>query len=290
MQNALMYVAASLIWGSTWIVITFQLGVVDPLVSVAYRFGLSSLILFLFCAFFRKPLRYSLRDHLWMGFQGFLLFGINYWLVYVSEVYIPSGLAAVLMSSILFLNMFNGALFLKKPLEKNVVVGAIIGIVGMVLLFSREVLAFHVNPLGMLGVLLALLAAYSASLGNILSARNQAARSLPIVQTNAYGMLYGTLFALFMALVLRKPFAVEMTFSYLAALFYLAVFGSVVAFGCYLTLVGRIGVTKSAYITLLAPVIALILSTLFEGYTWTLPGMAGVLCILGGNLLVLRKR
>ncbi len=290
MQNALMYIAASLIWGSTWIAITFQLGVVDPLVSVAYRFGLSSLLLFLFCALFRKPLRYSLRDHLWMGLQGFLLFGINYWLVYVSEVHIPSGLAAVLMSSILFLNMFNGALFLKKPLEKNVVIGAVIGIVGMVLLFSREVLAFHVNPLGMLGVLLALLAAYSASLGNILSARNQAVRALPIVQTNAYGMFYGTLFALSMALILRKPFAVEMTFSYLAALFYLAIFGSVIAFGCYLTLVGRIGVTKSAYITLLSPVIALVLSTLFEGYVWTLPGIAGVLCILGGNLLVLRKR
>jgi drug/metabolite transporter (DMT)-like permease len=289
MQNAFMYVAASLIWGSTWLAITFQLGVVDPLVSVAYRFGLSSLILFLFCALFRKPLGYSFRDHLWMGLQGFLLFGINYWLVYVSEVYIPSGLAAVLMSSMLFMNMFNGALFLKKPLEKNVVIGAAIGVVGMILLFSREVLEFRVNPLGMFGILLALLAAYSASLGNILSARNQV-RALPIVQTNAYGMLYGTLFAVSMALILRKPFAVELSFSYLGALFYLALFGSVIAFGCYLTLVGRIGVTKSAYITLISPVIALFLSTLFEGYTWTILGMAGVVCILGGNLLILRRR
>ncbi len=289
MQNALMYAAASLIWGSTWLAITFQLGTVDPLISVVYRFGLSSSILFLFCLFSRKNLRYTLRDHLWMGLQGFLLFGINYWLVYVSEVHIPSGLAAVVMSSMLFMNMFNGVLFLKKPLEKNVVIGAAIGVVGMIFLFSREVLEFRVNPLGMLGILLALLAAYSASLGNILSARNQV-RALPVVQTNAYGMFYGTLFAACMALILRKPFTVEMSLPYLGALFYLAVFGSVVAFGCYLTLVGRIGVTKSAYITLIAPVIALILSTLFEGYTWTLPGIAGVICILGGNLLVLRRR
>jgi drug/metabolite transporter (DMT)-like permease len=189
----------------------------------------------------------------------------------------------------LFMNMFNGALFLKKPLEKNVVIGAAIGVVGMILLFSREVLEFRVNPLGMFGILLALLAAYSASLGNILSARNQV-RALPIVQTNAYGMLYGTLFAVSMALILRKPFAVELSFSYLGALFYLALFGSVIAFGCYLTLVGRIGVTKSAYITLISPVIALFLSTLFEGYTWTILGMAGVVCILGGNLLILRRR
>jgi len=193
------------------------------------------------------------------------------------------------MSSILFLNMFNGALFLKKPLEKNVIIGAFIGVVGMVFLFGREVLAFRINPLGVLGILLALLAAYSASLGNILSARNQA-KSLPIVQTNAYGMLYGTLFALSMALILKKPFMVEMTPSYLGALFYLAIFGSVIAFGCYLTLVGRIGVTKSAYIMLLSPVIALVLSTLFEGYVWSVPGMIGVVCILAGNLLVLRRK
>ncbi|HOO62668.1 MAG TPA: EamA family transporter [Synergistaceae bacterium] len=289
MQNALMYIATSLIWGSTWIAITFQLGAVDPLVSVVYRFGLSSSILLLYCLFSRKNLRYSFRDHLWIGLQGFLLFGINYWLVYVSEVHIPSGLAAVLMSSILFLNMFNGALFLKKPLEKNVIIGAFIGVVGMVFLFGREVLAFRINPLGVLGILLALLAAYSASLGNILSARNQA-KSLPIVQTNAYGMLYGTLFALSMALILKKPFMVEMTPSYLGALFYLAIFGSVIAFGCYLTLVGRIGVTKSAYIMLLSPVIALVLSTLFEGYVWSVPGMIGVVCILAGNLLVLRRK
>jgi len=284
-----MYIATSLIWGSTWIAITFQLGAVDPLVSVVYRFGLSSSILLLYCLFSRKNLRYSFRDHLWIGLQGFLLFGINYWLVYVSEVHIPSGLAAVLMSSILFLNMFNGALFLKKPLEKNVIIGAFIGVVGMVFLFGREVLAFRINPLGVLGILLALLAAYSASLGNILSARNQA-KSLPIVQTNAYGMLYGTLFALSMALILKKPFMVEMTPSYLGALFYLAIFGSVIAFGCYLTLVGRIGVTKSAYIMLLSPVIALVLSTLFEGYVWSVPGMIGVVCILAGNLLVLRRK
>ena len=289
MQNALMYIATSLIWGSTWIAITFQLGAVDPLVSVVYRFGLSSSILLLYCLFSRKNLRYSFRDHLWIGLQGFLLFGINYWLVYVSEVHIPSGLAAVLMSSILFLNMFNGALFLKKPLEKNVIIGAFIGVVGMVFLFGREVLAFRINPLGVLGILLALLAAYSASLGNILSARNQA-KSLPIVQTNAYGMLYGTLFALSMALILKKPFMVEMTPSYLGALFYLAIFGSVIAFGCYLTLVGRIGVTKSAYIMLLSPVIALVLSTLFEGYVWSVPSMIGVVCILAGNLLVLRRK
>ena len=289
MQNALMYIATSLIWGSTWIAITFQLGAVDPLVSVVYRFGLSSSILLLYCLFSRKNLRYSFRDHLWIGLQGFLLFGINYWLVYVSEVHIPSGLAAVLMSSILFLNMFNGALFLKKPLEKNVIIGAFIGVVGMVFLFGREVLAFRINPLGVLGILLALLAAYSASLGNILSARNQA-KSLPIVQTNAYGMLYGTLFALSMALILKKPFMLEMTPSYLGALFYLAIFGSVIAFGCYLTLVGRIGVTKSAYIMLLSPVIALVLSTLFEGYVWSVPSMIGVVCILAGNLLVLRRK
>ena len=125
----------------------------------------------------------------------------------------------------------------------------------------------------------------TASFGNILSARNQK-KGLPVVQTNAFGMAYGSLFMLTAALLARKPFLVDPSLAYLGSLFYLALFGSVIAFGCYLTLIGKIGADRAAYATLLFPVIALLLSTLFENYHWSPTAIIGVVVILSGNTLV----
>ncbi|MDP3480230.1 MAG: EamA family transporter [Desulfoprunum sp.] len=288
MQNFLFYTATVCIWGSTWIAIKFQLGTVDPMLSVGYRFSLAAALLLLWCRICRLPMRFSLSEHIFMALQGVFLFSLNYLLFYLAELQLTSGLAAVIFSTILLMNMVNGAIFLRSPLDKKVFAGAFLGLFGILLVFRPEITSFSLDHEGLRGTLLCLLATFSASLGNILSARNQKNR-LPIIQTNAFGMGYGALLMLAVAWLTGKPFTIETTSLYIGSLFYLSFFGSIVAFGCYLSLIGNIGADRAAYATLLFPLVALAISTVWEGYHWTGSAVAGIVLILSGNFLMLQR-
>jgi drug/metabolite transporter (DMT)-like permease len=289
MQNLLLYATTVLIWGSTWLVITFQLGTVDPILSVAYRFTLASLILLVFGILRKINLRFTTRQHVFFGLQGALLFSLNYLLVYLAELRLTSGLVAVIFSMLVFMNILIGALFLGTPVRLNVVVGAIIGLVGISLVFLPELSAFNLQDRGFAGMLLSLGGTLFASMGNIVAARNQR-EGLPVVQTNAFGMGYGAILMFAIALFAGTPFRFEATPTYIGSLVYLALFGSIIAFGAYLTLLGRIGADRAAYASLLFPLVALVISTLFEGYRWSVPALVGVLLVLAGNFLVLSRR
>ena len=288
LRNLLLYTATVLIWGSTWLGIKFQLGRVDPLVSVVYRFFLATALLFAWCGLRGLSMRFALRDHLFIALQGACLFAVNYWLFYLAEVHLTSGIVAVVFSTIVFWNILNGRIFLKTPVRAHVVCGSSLGIVGIGLVFWPELSGFSLDDAGFKGFVLSVTATLMASFGNILSARNQR-HGLPVVQTNAYGMAYGALLMLAAAIVAGKPFHIDPSPTYIFSLAYLALFGSVVAFGCYLTLVGHIGADRASYATLLFPIIALIISTLFEGYHWSPPAVVGVAIILTGNALSLAK-
>jgi drug/metabolite transporter (DMT)-like permease len=162
-------------------------------------------------------------------------------------------------------------------------------VLGLVLIFWPELSGFSLDNERALGLLFAAAGAVSASLGNITSARNQR-HGLPVVQVNALGMAYGTLFMTLLVIVRAAPLRFELTHGYVLSLLYLAVFGSVIAFGSYLTLIGRIGPGRAGYATVLFPVIALILSTLFEGLRWDLVGGFGAALVVVGNVLALRRR
>jgi len=289
MKNALFYLLTVMIWGSTWIGIKFQLGIVDPMVSVTYRFALASVLLLLWCATKKLNMRFSPREHAFMFLQGVLLFGFNYLCFYQAELYVTSGLAAVIFSSILVMNIVNGALFLGSPINGKVVLGGTLGLVGIVLVFLPEISHFSLDNHGVRGVLLCLLATLLASWGNITSARNQKNR-LPIIQSNALGMGYGALIMFAMAVVSGKAFIIEMSTAYLGSLLYLAVFGSIIAFGCYLSLLGSIGADRAAYATLLFPLVALGISTVWEGYQWSPASLTGVSLIVLGNFFILTRK
>lgn len=289
MKNFFFYSTTVFIWGSTWIAIKMQLGSVDPMVSVAYRFTLASLLLFVWCKAFSLPMRFSRKQHLFMAAQGLLLFGFNYLLFYMAELYITSGLAAVLFSTILVMNVVNSAVFLKKPIERQVIAAGLLGLTGIILVFRPEISSFSFDNNGLKGFSLCIAATLLASFGNITSAYNQKNNNLPIVQTNAYGMGYGALALLVVAVISGKPFIIEPTLVYLGSLAYLAVFGSIIAFGCYLALLGTIGADRAAYATLLFPIVALVISTIWEGYRWTPEATAGMVLILAGNVLMVHK-
>ena len=287
-HSASLYLTTVLIWGSTWFAIKFQLGVVAPEVSLVYRFAMASIILLLFCLLTRRNLRYTPRQHGFIALQGLFLFSANYLVFYWATGLLTTGIVALLFSTIILMNIVNEALFTGKRVSPRVMLGAGIGIGGIVAIFWSEVSAVENNADTWRGLWMCLLATYFASVGNILSLRNQK-DSIPVVQTNAWGMAYGSLIMVGYALVSGGSFNYESTWSYSLSLVYLALFGSVFAFGCYLTLVGRIGADKAAYAAVLFPVIALGLSTLFEDYQWNLRAWFGFALVLLGNYIVLTK-
>ena len=289
MSNFALYGVAVLIWGSTWLVIKFQLGVVPPLVSVAWRFALASLMLLAYSALKRRPLRFSGRDHLWLALQGVLLFGVNYACVYLAEQYLTSGLVAVVFSIVVFMNAVGMRLFFSQPIRAVTAVAAVVGVVGVALIFWPELQRFSNTGSQVLGLSLAVTATTVASLGNMVATRIHR-RQLPVMQINAWSMLYGALAVAAMALAAGQRFAFDVSWSYIVSLFYLSLFGSALAFGAYLTLMRRIGADRASYTAVAIPVVALLLSTAFEQFRWQLQTFLGVALCLGGNLLMLRRR
>ncbi len=288
LPNYILFLIPSFIWGSTWYAIKFQIGDTDPLYSVGYRFFLAGFLLMAYSMLMRLNLRFSLRNHLFIALQGACLFGINYWLVYMAEEHLTSGLVAVIFSCLIFLNVFFGAIILKAPVRRGVVIGGMLGLSGIILIFKDELKIFDFSDYNFIAFLMAIGSVMLASTGNILSALNQK-QKIPVIQSNAFGMIYGATIVTTIALLLGKPMTFDINLSYMVSLGYLAIFGSVVAFSAYLSLLGKIGPDKAGYFSLVMPVIALLLSTMLEGYQWTPYGLLGIMLILSGIFLALKK-
>jgi drug/metabolite transporter (DMT)-like permease len=294
MNNLSLYLITILIWGSTWLVIKFQLGAVSPVVSVGWRFALAALMLLLYSLYRRRPLRFTARQHGWIALQGVLLFGLNYIGVYLSEQYLTSGLVAVVFSLVVFMNALGMRAFFGLPIRATAVLAATLGIAGVALIFGRELLALSsgggaLRGAQLRGLTLALAATVVASLGNMVATRNQRQR-LPIMQVNAWSMFYGALFVIAVALAGGERLKFDLSWQYIASLLYLALFGSTLAFGAYLTLMGRIGADRAVYTAVAIPIVALLLSTAFEHLRWHAETFTGVAACIAGIALALRRR
>ena len=237
----------------------------------------------------RLPLRFSPRVHMWMALQGLLLFCVNYVGFYLAEQTLPSGLAAVICSMLTVGNIIGMRYFFHVRTHASNLVGAVVGIAGVALLFWPDLRAMSATNAIAIGVAWALGATLSASLGNMVATRNQRA-SLPILQVNGWAMLYGALITAAAAAAMGERFNFDPSVRYVVSLVYLAVFGSVFAFGAYLTLMQRIGAHRAGYAMVAVPVVALLISTWLEDLHWTVNLWLGVgLCLLGNVLVLARK-
>ena len=289
MSPGLLYSGTVLIWGSTWLAIRFQLGVVSPEISLVYRFGIASLLLLVWCRVRGIPPPTGWRNHSSLILLGACLFSFNYLLFYIAAEDLATGLLAVIFSTMTVMNILNGALFLGRRVEWRIILGSGFGLTGICLVFWPEVIALGKAHNIFLAVLLGVIATYFASLGSIISVRNQKS-GIQVISGNAFGMLYGTALMTLYALISGVHFNFDPSFGYVSSLMYLSVFGSALAFTLYLTLVGQIGPEKAAYATVLFPIVALTLSTLFENYRWSALAGVGVLLVLIGNVIVLTNR
>ena len=287
-MNAILYFIVLLAWGSSWFAISFQLGDVAPQVSIAWRFLLASFMLFIWCYARGLKLSFSWRAHSSWLLLGFFLFCVNYICAYFGTFYLASGLVCLIFSTLTLFTVFNGFIFFNKPIRLPILFGAIVGILGLSIIFSNEIsnTDWSLESGIVKGFLWMLLATFFASIGMLLSGQMQA-RKMPLVQSNAFSMLYGSLIIVTYVSVSDISFSFSTSYSYVISLIYLSLVASVIGFGVYLKLVGNIGADKASYVNIFTPTIALFLSTLFENYQWSWTGLVGVALIIIGNIIVL---
>jgi drug/metabolite transporter (DMT)-like permease len=285
MGTPFLYLSTVLIWGTTWIAITYQLGPAAPTTSVMLRFGLASALLLSWCAFRGLPLKFTARQHARVAVQGACLFGVNLLLVYMAERTVSSGVTSVLFTAIIPMNIVGSRLAFGTPISRRTWVGAILGMAGIALVFWPEIRSVGNLSSSLAGLAFAVVGTASASAGNLISAANQRA-GLPIVQTNAFGMAYGAATVGLIGLLLGHSFHVDWSLPYVLSLGYLALFGSIFAFGAYLTLIGRIGAGRAGYTGALFPLVALGISTVWEHYHWTPGALVGMVFCLAGTVLM----
>ena len=276
------------IWGTTWIAITWQLGPVAPELSVSYRFLTAAALIALYCRWRGLSLRLRPSDHVALALLGALMYSIGYMLVYRAEMHVISGLLAVGYSAGPLLTMLGMRAFFRHPMTPRMAAGSLLGIAGIALVYWPELgRGGHPGNVA-LGTLLAAMAVLISAAGGLVAHRNHQ-RGLHGWPTMAWSMAYGGTISLAVALALGRPIAFSWTPGYLVSFAYLTVFGSILAFAGYLTLLGRIGAARVSYIGVMVPIVALAVSSLFEGFDWHALTFAGIAVSVAGNVLVLRR-
>ena len=274
-------------WSFSWIALHFQVGVVAPEVSVVWRFVLAAPVMFAIAAWRGENLGFAAKDHLWLASLGITLFSTNFTLFYYGGLYLASGLLAVVFSLASVINVWLGWLVLRAPIDRRVVAGGLLGVLGIAAMFYPQLAGTQYSHDVLVGLAFCVAGTFSFCFGNMISARLQR-RGIPIFAASGYGMVYGAGALAAFAALRGHSFTIDPTPTYLGSLLYLAMIGSVMAFACYLTLLGRIGADRAAYSTVMFPVVALAVSTFYEGYTWSLASALGLVGVLAGNVLVLR--
>lgn len=280
----------TLIWGSTWLVIRDQLGVVPPSWSVTYRFLVASICMAGWALWKRESWRLGARGLAFAAVLGLMQFCLNFNFVYRAEQHVTSGLVSVVFAMLLIPNALFGRIFLGQKLGRQLVIGSAIAMVGVVLLFVREA---RVDPHGpgqvLAGIGFTLCAILSASTANVMQATPTAAR-YPMGTMLAVAMLVGASIDALFAFATVGPPVVEHRAAYWLGILYLGVFASALAFPLYFGVLRAIGPAKAAYSSVIVPVIAMMLSTLFEGYRWSGLAIGGAALAATGLIVALRAR
>lgn len=288
MTTLFIYVATVVIWGSTWIMIKFQLGVVAPSASLTYRYFVAGLLILLGASLFGKVIRLSARQHLWCALQGALMFSVNYWLTYLAAAHLTTGIVSVFFAGAAGITMFMSALIYRRLPALRAVIGALLGIIGIALVFWPEVAGLSLDGPRVMAGLLTSISVVLFSAGGLVGARNMAS-GMPRYATIGWAMVYGSAWMVLVVLLRGESFNFDWSHRYVWSLLWVTVFGSLLVFVLYFNVVERIGAEKASYATVMFPLVALGVSTVFEDYQW--PGLAlvGVPLALLGNALVLYR-
>lgn len=290
LRIALSFGVVTLIWGSTWLVIKTQLGVVPPSWSVTWRFLLAGLVMAGVCLFNGKRLWLGPQGHGFALAIGLMQFSLNFNLVYRAEQHLASGLVALTFALLIIPNAGLSALFLGTRITRRFALGGALGIAGLAMVFARDSLSPGANSgeIG-LGLTLAIAAVICAGIANVMQA-SAVGRAQPLEAGLAWAMGYGTIINGGVALAVSGPPSFDMSPGYIGGLAYLGIVASALAFSLYYVLIREIGAARAAYTSVIIPLVAMTLSTIFEGYRWSPLAVAGAVLALVGLVMALRSR
>lgn len=286
MQNVILYIFLIAACSPNFIAVKYQISTVSPEASIAYRFFIASLVVGFLMLIRNARQRLTLRDHGLLFLQAVCFFSIHLIIIYYGSFFLTSGLVGIGFSSMVFFSILNGKLFLSNKLERTTIIGSTLGIVGISMVFAKELAVvddvFHFIK----GFSIVLLGAYVCSLGGIVSSKVKE-NGVSLLQANSYAMFYGALICLVCNALMGKEFSFDMTVPYVASLLHLGLVGTGIGFSLYVLLLRRIGPEKTGYSMVITPIVALFISSFIEGYEWTIASIMGVGVILLGNVLVL---
>jgi drug/metabolite transporter (DMT)-like permease len=284
--DAALYATLVLVWGTSWIAIHFQLGVVAPVVSLLWRFLLAAAICAGLAVLRGDRMAYGRRQHVRFAAAGVLMFSTNFLLFYFAGAHVTTGLLAVVFALASPINLGLAALFFGRPIELRVLAGAAIGILGVALLYGPEIAGAGFDHAALGGLALAVGGTLCFCLGNMVSSATQR-DGVPDVPAAAWAMVYGAAWLGLLTLATGAPLAFDPRAGYVLSLLWLAGASSVVAFIAYLALIKRVGPARAGFATVLFPVVALAISSVVEDYHWGLLGLIGVALVAAGNVVVL---
>ena len=285
----LLYATTVLIWGTTWYAIKIQLGYAPHEVSIFYRDLLAALLMLTWCLIKKQSLKFSKKDHFFFFLLGTTLFSLHLLFVYSATQYLVSGIIAVVFSIVSFLTVFHNYVFFKTKPSLKTLLGICLGIFGLVLFFKKELMDVSLQDNTVKGLIIAGMGTLIFSFGSMVSRRNNEA-NIPVFPAMTMGMIYGTLIIGFYMIVQRIPFTFPQSYEYWMAVSYLAIPGSIVSFMCYLHLIKTIGPEKTGYSHIMFPIVALIVSSFFEGYSFSIEDGIGLMSVIFGNILVMKKK
>ncbi|KAB7646369.1 DMT family transporter [Polymorphobacter fuscus] len=290
LRVAISFITVTLIWGSTWLVIKTQLGVVPVSWSITWRFLLAGTIMAGVALVSGKRLWLSPRGHAFALAVGLMQFCLNFNFVYRAEVHLASGLVALTFALLVIPNAVLSALFLGTRITPGFAIGSGIGIAGLALVFARDLFAPGADggEIG-LGMALAIAGVLAAGVANVMQA-SATGRAQPLEAGLAWAMFYGTAINAGVAWATAGPPVFDASPTYIAGLAYLGIVASAVAFSVYYALIREIGAGKAAYSSVIVPLVAMSLSTAFEGYRWSALAVAGAGLALVGLVIALRSR
>ncbi len=271
-------------WSTSWLPLKGQVGPVDPELSILWRFMIAAGLCFIISKYQRLTLLFPVMIHLKIALMGFFMFSTNFTLFYYASENVASGLLAVVWSMTSVINIFMVAVMTQSKPNYSQLLASVIGLLGIILIFIPEL---KVSELALESLILCIAGTVSFCFGNLIS-RSLQNQNVPVMSANSWGMLYGCIILSVYALVLKHPFKIVFEQSYLFGLLWLSIISTVLTFTCYLTLLGRIGAGRVGYATVVFPVFALLISTIFENYSWTPLAFAGVSLVLLGNFFMIR--
>ena len=291
-SNLLLFLGALFFWSATWSVIGLtQVNIdLDPTISVFIRFIIAGLIILIFVALTKRNLIFSIKDHLYFFVLGIFLYSGNYIFFYNSNIYLPSNIPATVFCLLTIFNILGERFIFNKPITILTLFGATLGITGIAIIFFKDFLSFNLNSATTLGLLFALLATLSASIGNLIAIYNKRNFNIPLLQNVAFAMIYGALVALIVSFIKGAEFYIPLkNLNYLIGQAYLIIFGSIISFLCYIRFIEKESATKGGYIGVIMPILALIIAMIFEDVKPDIYFLIGLPLALFGLILILKQ-